>query len=58
MGESSIVKSKTISPYLRNSLLQAALEKFFEPLKGCGSISINMKIGDCSGLRYFSVIMS
>lgn len=54
----SLVESQTISLFLCSDMLQATIEKLFEQLKGCGRMTIKMKIGDYWELCCFPVAAS
>lgn len=58
MKERSVIWSWATTRYLCMGSLQEVLERLFEPLKVCGRISIEMKIGDGSELCCFSVNFS
>lgn len=58
MEETVVVVSGTMFLYLRTSLMQEVLEKLFEPLKGCGRISMKMRIGNGSEFSSFALIIS
>lgn len=58
MEKSTFVGDEMKIRSLCMSLLQAALENVFEPLKRCDRISIQMNIGDRSELCFLPVIVS